>query len=210
MKAELWWLVIPAATAVVATSTDYLPFKMGVPLLCATIIAALALGGRVQAGTAWWVIAAFAASAIGDYFLSNKRGEESFFVIGIGLYLVAHLGYLVAAWRDGGVNVPVLALALGVFLAYYAVLLRPAISEPVLSGAVLVYLVVSCIVLGVAAGLEWRGLTKALFVTGISLIVLSDFAISMNEFLGVPTLNPLILPTYYLAHLSITASLIVR
>lgn len=210
MKTELLWLIIPAGAAIAATMTDYLPLKMGVPLACTAILIALWLAGRVGEQAVWWVVAAFVASAAGDYFLSNKRGNESFFVIGIALYLVAHIGYIVAAWRNGGINVPVLAGSLAVFLVYYALVLRPAVGDPVLSGAVLVYLVVSCLALGVAAGLDWRGATKMLFLAGISLIVLSDFAISMNEFVGIRSLNWLILPTYYLAHLSISASLIAR
>jgi hypothetical protein len=39
---------------------------------------------------------------------------------------------------------------------------------------------------------------------------LSDTIISFNEFLGYRELNSLILPTYYLAHLTITTSLLLR
>lgn len=210
MRVEYWWLIVPAAAAVAATITDYLPFKMGVPILCALILSLAFMRHSVSAIDIWWVVGAFAASAAGDYFLSNKRGNGSYFVIGIGLYLLAHVGYLVAAWRNGGVNIPTLAVLLAVLVTYYIVLLNPAIGDPILSIAVLVYLLISCLALAVAAGLSWERAVKLFYVIGIALIVLSDLAISFNEFLDFKTFNVIILPTYYLAHLAITFSLLRR
>lgn len=209
-RAALWWLTLPAALAAVATWTDYLPAKMGVPLACGALVSWLAATGRIDSLTGWSVVAAFIASAGGDYFLSNKRGNEGFFLVGIALYLVAHAGYLAAAWRNGGVNVVVLAVSLAVFFAYYAALLRPAIEGAALQAAVLGYLTLSCLVLAVAAGIGWPVSIKVFFVAGIALIVLSDLVISFSEFLGVHALDFLILPAYYLAHLSITAALILN
>jgi len=49
---------------------------------------------------------------------------------------------------------------------------------------------------------------KAFYIFGIALIVISDIFISFNEFLKFRSLNFLILPTYYLAHISITFSIL--
>lgn len=205
-------LIIPAGFAVAATLTDYLPFKMAVPLVCAAILLIGLLTGRVQnrGMDVAWVVGAFAFSAAGDYFLSNKSGNEIYFVVGIGLYFVAHIGYLVAAWKNGRVHLPVLGVLLGGFLIYYFALLNPAIPDVVLSVAVLLYLAISCLALAVAAGMNASPLLKTTYVIGIALIVLSDTIISFNEFLGYGGLNALILPTYYAAHLLVSTGLMSR
>jgi len=99
------YLLLPTILGLIATQTDYLPAKMGVPLACALILF-LVLRPWDKVGLqpltdVYWVIAAFIFSAAGDYFLSNKSGQEVYFVIGIGLYLIAHIGYLGFAWRNG-------------------------------------------------------------------------------------------------------------
>jgi uncharacterized membrane protein YhhN len=210
LQTGLAWLVLPALVAVGALWTGALPLKLGVPLVCAVLLGALFVAGKIRHRDVVWVMAAFAFSAAGDYFLSNRRGREEYFVIGIGLFLIAHFGYLTTAWLNGRVHRPVLGLLLMVFGGYYAVQLYPAIEGRVLAAAVLVYLLVSCLVMAVAAGLRWAPALKVWYVLGIALIVLSDTVISFHEFLGIRTFNWLILPTYYLAHLAITLGLIRR
>ena len=53
-------------------------------------------------------------------------------------------------------------------------------------------------------------MVKGLYVAGIVLVVFSDTIISFKEFLDYHALNGLILPTYYLAHLAITLSILIR
>lgn len=183
---------------------------MGVPVICGVILASLWILGRTDRRGLWWVVGAFGFSAAGDYFLSTKGSDESRFVAGIALFFVAHIGYLVAAWLNGRVQRLVLGGLLLVFVGYYVIFLGPAIESPVLRIAVLLYLLISCLVLAVAAGLEWRFDAKVLYVTGIASIVFSDTVISFHEFLGFRALNWTILPTYYLAHLLVTASLLRR
>ncbi|TVQ21962.1 MAG: hypothetical protein EA382_12790 [Spirochaetaceae bacterium] len=212
----IWLLTMPLVIAVVATATNRLAFKMAVPLLCAAIIA-LFTASRVAGdapttvvATAIAVIAALVVSAAGDYFLSRKGNSESYFIVGIALYLLAHAGYLTAAWMNATLRVPGLVVVLVVFVAYYVVMLRPAIPSAQLSAAVLVYLLLSCVVLAVSFGLVWDALPSALFIAGIALIVVSDTAISVKEFLDRRWADPIILPTYYVAHLAITAALLLR
>lgn len=210
VPAEILLLLIPAALGVAATITGHIPLKMGVPIASTVIILGLVAAGRVDGLHVGFITGALIASAVGDFFLSSKAGRSSFFIVGIGLYFIAHLGYLAGAWIHGGPSLPVLVVLLAVFLVYYVVSLRRAIDEPVLSVAVLLYLLVSCVALAVAAGIEWTGAPRILFITAIGLIVLSDLAISFDEFLEVHTFNALILPPYYLAHIAITAALILR
>ncbi len=204
------WLVllIPALLGIAATVTDYLPFKVGVPLCCALLLL-VACGWRRQrtADTAF-VIVAFVFSAIGDFFLSNKSGNETYFVIGIAAFFLAHLGYLSYALKNGRLHKVALAALLAGYLVYYVFALRTSIASPVLSMAVLMYLLISCFALAAALGLEDSGASKWLYAFGILMIVVSDTLISFNEFLKFRTFNQFILPTYYLAHLSITLALI--
>jgi uncharacterized membrane protein YhhN len=206
------YLLVPAVLGVIALFTDWLPAKMGVPLACALI---LLLAWRSDESVALgrdslWVVAALVFSAAGDYFLSNKAGQAIFFVIGIGLYLLAHLGYLGFAWANGRLNRKVFAIALLLYLPYGLFLLRPAIADALLFCAVLAYLLISCLVFAVACGLRMAQPGKGLYQLGIGLIVLSDSIISFSEFLHFQSLDGLILPTYYLAHLCITTALLLR
>ena len=127
-------LIVPASAGVLATASDYLPFKMGVPLLCLAILVWLF----------WQKLAA---------------QRDILCVIGIGAYFVAHIGYLGFAWRNGRVSRRAFAVLLVAYLTYFIILLT---------------------------------------------------VISFNEFLNYGELNWLIFPTYYLAHLSVTATVLLR
>jgi uncharacterized membrane protein YhhN len=149
-------------------------------------------------------------SMVGDYFLSSRKGHGHYFEAGIAGFFVAHLGYLSYALLNGRLHRLALAILLLVFAPYFVLALSPVIGSRVLWGAVLLYLLISCVSLAAAVGLKQPALAKGFYVTGIGLVVLSDTIISFNEFLGYRELNSLILPTYYLAHLTITTSLLLR
>ncbi len=203
-------LIIPIILGFYADSTDYLPAKMGVPLSCAAIALGIFILDRPRRRDLFWLVAAFVFSALGDYFLSNKRGNESFFVIGIGLYFLAHCGYLSFALCNGRVSWIALGILLASYLTYYFLKLGGAIDDQVLSFAVLLYLLISCLAVATGFGLQWTGLMKWSFVFGICMILLSDTAISFNEFLKYKDWNRIILPTYYLAHITITIAVLRR
>lgn len=201
------FLILPACLAIAADQTDYLPFKMGVPLVCAALLLTSFRRKLKQRAGIWFVIAAFVFSAVGDYFLSNKSGNESYFVIGIAAFFVAHLGYLGFCLVHGRLHRIALAVLFAGYLPYFLFFLRPAIDEPILLAAVLLYLLISCVVLAAALGLKLSPAAKWLYVFGILMIVVSDTFISFNEFLKYRAFNNWILPTYYLAHLTVTASI---
>jgi uncharacterized membrane protein YhhN len=155
------------------------------------------------------IISAFVFSAAGDYFLTKKdtqpKGDESYFVLGVALYLIAHVGYLAFALGTGRVDFKaVVALAL-VFVPYGVFVLRPQIPDAGLFGAVFSYLVISCVVMATACGSQLPVKSQRYsFIFGISMILLSDTMISFVEFLQWRWTKFLILPTYYAAHVSIT------
>lgn len=208
-------LLLPVLFSVLALATNRLAFKMAVPLLSSVIVLLAGLTsvfGRtatLSAGPLLLLVAALVLSACGDIFLSTKGERKDRFVIGIGLYFAAHLGYLGYGVATGSVSWITLVALTAVLLPYYFLVLRPRIREAPLSVAVLLYLLVSCAALAGAVGGEWSGPQRWLFLSAIALIVISDLFISFKEFLDVHITDVLILPTYYLAHLLIAASILV-
>ncbi len=197
---------IPACLAVAALQTGYLPFKLGVPLSCAALLLATFRGKMRQRLDVWFIIGAFVFSGLGDYFLSNRRGHEDYFVCGIAAFFVAHLGYLGFSLHNGQLHLTALGMLLAGYLPYFLFGLKPAIADPVLFTAVLLYLLISCVSLAAAAGLRLAPAGKWFYVFGLLMVVLSDTIISFSEFLQYRDLNRWILPTYYLAHVTVTAS----
>lgn len=156
------------------------------------------------------MIAAFGMSMVGDYFLSSRRGHAHYFEAGIAAFFVAHLGYLRYSLLNGRLNRLALVVLMVVFVPYFGLALSPAIQGAVLWVAVLLYLLISCVGLAAAAGLKQPPAVKGFYVSGIGLVVFSDTIISFNEFLHYRALIAWILPTYYLAHLTITTSILLR
>jgi len=140
--------------------------------------------------------------------MSHKGGDAMMFSKGIAAFFVAHIGYLGFAIRNGTINWKFTSIILLIFIIYFFWLLYPAIQDQVLMIAALIYLLISCVTFGASFGIKDNTVFKWSYVFGVFLIVFSDTIISFTEFLGYGNLDFLILPTYYLAHISITFSLI--
>lgn len=209
MNKNLLLLLMPLGIALAALETGNIFFKLGVPLSCSLILL-LTLPQKSADKTFFYIIIAFHFSMLGDWFLSNKSGRELFFVYGIAAYFFAHFGYSLYALKNGGVNRIALIFLLIVFLPYFLLALHPAIPDMILKSAVFFYLLISVLALSLAFGLKQPIASKLPFIVGMTMIVLSDTIISFTEFLNFRTLNFFILPTYYLAHVSITYSLILK
>ena len=204
-------LLVPAVFAVLALSTGRLPFKLGVPGLCALILLeSLRSSPGLPRREIGAVVIAFGMSMVGDYFLSTRSGRAHYFEAGIVAFFFAHLGYLRYALYHGRLHRGALTALLAMFVPYFGFILSPAIDAWTLWVAVLAYLLISCVALAAALGMKASLVVKGLYVAGIGLVVLSDTIISFNEFLRYRAFNAWILPTYYLAHLSITASILWR
>ena len=156
----------------------------------------------------WLIIGAFLFSIAGDWFLSNKDGDPMMFSKGIALFFLAHIGYLAFAITNGKIKWRFTSILLVAFLVYYFLVLYQAINDKVLMIASLIYLLISCLSAGASIGIKGDILVKWTYAFGIFLILFSDTIISLKEFLRYDNLNYMILPTYYLAHISITFSLI--
>ena len=209
-KWALGLLLIPLISAILALNHFGFLFKSGVA--GGGILILLYLHGKQlkQSNDIWAIVGAFLFSIGGDWFLSNRNGEELLFIGGIALFFVAHVGYLTFALMNGHLNRFYTLLILGVFLALFFLILYPGIENKTLMMAAFFYLLISCFSLGAAIGISDRTWFKGLYVFGIGLVLFSDSIIALREFAKFKELAFLILPTYYLAQISITASLIVR
>lgn len=205
-----WFLIMLLAqivSAIIAIRTGIFIYKIGVAALGSIILLIAFSKQLVYIFDVWVVILAFLASMIGDYFLSSMNGNNSMFIIGISLYFLAHLGYLIYSLLNGAIRWRFTVLLTIAFLVFFYFTLYPNILDKTLTITVLFYLIVSCVSLGAALGLKGEPIVKWPYVIGIALILFSDTIISLKEFMNYDSLNILILPTYYLAQISITTAL---
>ena len=155
---------------------------------------------------------AFGFSIIGDMFLHYDKGRAPLFIAGVGFYFIAHIFYICYTLRKGRMNKVLFAILTVIFLAYYVWLLVPSISNAGVRIAVLLYILVSCLSVSCAAAMPYSPAmdrtAKTLVVTGISSLLFSDFLISLHDFLKIDTGFFLMLPTFYLSQILVTAAVI--
>jgi hypothetical protein len=197
-------LAIPVIFSALALMYHDFLFKAGVTGSCILIVFML---GKTISRDNWVIILAFLFSIAGDWFLSHRHGQTGRFIMGIVFFFIAHAWFLRYALLKGRLHYVFTALLLVGYLAFFAWVLYPAIPGLWLLASVLAYLLISCLSLGAALGMNAAPPAKWLYVFGISMIVFSDTIIALREFVGQEQLSFLILPTYYLAHISITLSL---
>lgn len=203
-------LILSIISSVIALQTDYFIYKSGSAGIGIIILLILILRKTKLSSDIWYIILAFLFSIIGDWFMSHKGGDAMMFSKGIAAFFVAHVGYLWFAIANGKINWKITSIVLLLFIIYFFWLLYPAIPDQVLMIAALIYLLISCVTFGASFGIKGNAVFKWSYVFGVFLIVFSDTIISFTEFLGYGDLDFLILPTYYLAHISITFALIQR
>lgn len=201
-------LSISLILAVMALITSNFIYKSGTAGMGILILIILYFKDIKPSKDTWFIIGAFVFSIAGDWFLSHMDGDIIMFSKGIALFFIAHIGYLMFAIMNGKINWRFTGLLLLIYLSFFFIILYPAINDKTLMLATLIYLLVSCLSLGAAVGIKADPVIKWTFVFGIFLILFSDTIISLTEFLGYKAFDFLILPTYYLAHISITFSLI--
>lgn len=205
-----WYLslLIPSTMAVLALNHFGFFFKSGSAGSGILIILLLFFSDLRKRTDIWMILIAFLFSIGGDWFLSNRNGDNNRFIAGIALFFIAHLGYLGYALKNGKIRWLAALLILTAYLLFFFIKLAPAINDSKLLISTLLYLLISCLSIGAAIGLQTNWIQKSSYILGISLVLFSDTIIAFSEFCTFHNLNWLILPTYYLAHISITFSLI--
>lgn len=193
-----------------ALNTSDFFYKSGSAGVGILIILILNFRKTKQPNDTWMIIGAFLFSIAGDWFMSNKLGDPMMFSKGIALFFLAHLGYLGFALVNGKIKWRFTLIVLIAYLLFFFLLLAPSIDDKILRYAALIYLLISCLTFGTSVGIKGDKVFKWAYIFGIFLIVFSDTIIALTEFLGYSKLDFMILPTYYLAHISITFALIRR
>ncbi len=151
---------------------------------------------------AWLVIAGLAFSIAGDSFLAHAHGKMTPFIAGIGLFGGAHIAYFLYAKANGKLNIRVGTYVTLAFVTYYCFELTQRLPAG-LSFAVLIYLLLSCLTLTAATGMQTSLPIKIIFSIGIGLMMFSDLMISFVEFMQLYPARKLIMPTYYLSQTAI-------
>ncbi|MDC6365221.1 MULTISPECIES: lysoplasmalogenase [Flavobacteriaceae] len=201
-------LVVSIVLAILGVTTSNFIFKSGTAGMGIIILSALNFGSSKPIKDVWMIVGAFLFSIIGDWFLSNMNGDSLMFVKGIALFFLAHVGYLLYALMNGKIKWKFTLVLLVAYLVFFFVVLYPTFTDRVLMMASLIYLLISCFSLGASLGMKGNPTAKWSYIVGIILILFSDTIIAFKEFLDYHTFDFLITPTYYLAHIFITFSLI--
>lgn len=194
----MWMLIgIPILFAVLRLITKKYAFSALTTLACAAIVAP-----RAPILTLGLIV-----SCVGDYFLGHKNGRDEVYAIGISCFFLGHALFLADAL--GRMRTLTLPLILGgCMLAGYAadLILRvlPGMP-PILKLPGTLYMIIS------VAGFTCAMMTgDPVYIAAIFALVFSDTMIAENDFCGTALAGPLILPTYYLCHILIALSALLR
>lgn len=201
-------LIFSIVSAILALNNFGFVFKSGTAGIGIIILSALNLNKGKSSNDIWMIVVAFLFSIAGDWFLSHSNEDPIMFSKGIALFFFAHIGYLSFALFNGKIKWLSTSILLALFLIYFFVMLYPTFNDNVLMMASLIYLFISCLSFGASLGIKGDNTVKWTYIFGIFLVLFSDTIISLTDFLGYKSLGFLILPTYYLAHIVITFSLI--
>ncbi|NAY91785.1 hypothetical protein GTQ34_07640 [Muricauda sp. JGD-17] len=201
-------LMLSVILAILGVTTEKFVFKSGTAAMGIVIILILNVQLKQNTKDTWMILGAFLFSIIGDWFLSHMHGDSLMFVKGIALFFLAHVGYLLYALFNGRIQGIFTGVLLAAYLVFFFLVLYPTFTDVSLMIASLVYLLISCFSLGAAMGMEGNPISKWGYIFGIVLIIFSDTIIAFKEFVDYHMTDFLITPTYYLAHIFITFSLI--
>lgn len=205
-----WLMLFPVVSAILALVYHNFVFKAGVAGTGIMLLVILYYGKLKESGDILMILIAFLFSIGGDWFLSNRHGDISMFITGIGLFFFAHVGYFTYALMNGRLNRIFTLILLAAYLLFFFLKLYPSIDDRILLFAVLTYTLISCFSLGAAIGIKDNPFVKWIYFFGILMVLFSDTIIALREFAAYDNLQVLILPTYYLAQISITLSCMVK
>lgn len=198
-------LIVPILLFIAKSKWDKYLFSPLITLSC------LVLSAFSGAHACIFACLAFLFSVFGDFFLSHKSIHKDSYLFGIAGFFLAHAGFLAYALANSGVGIlsPIIALVLVIPYGIYLVKrLYPALDNMPMRIAVTLYMLISISVFACAFSMNLPVYNKILFIVGIFMILFSDTIISISDFLGQRKWDKLILPTYYLCHILVCASMI--
>lgn len=189
-------------------------FQTGRYIFSALITAACALAALLSGpkNALWLLIAGLVMSIAGDWFMAHQRRSPLNFFFGVGGFGIAHMlfiAYALTRWRFcPWALAAAVALLIG-YALYFVLRVYPRIDAPT-TAAITVYALLSIAGLYCAFSLNAPMPEKILYILGIASILFSDTMIAESLFLRQKWAGPLILPTYYLCHILLAASRLVR
>ncbi len=205
------WMGVAAAVVALLIS-DYRHFRPGVwlfkPLASTGFVLAGLQAGAVETTTGRLLLAALCLSWLGDVLLI-PRGSKKIFLAGVFFFLGAHIAYG-AGFVLRGVQ-PLAAvlgtlpfLGMGVWVHRRA---KKGVPE-MLQKAVIAYIVVISIMVGLATGAVAAG-TPPLALVAAIVFAISDISVAIDRFISPGFVNRLWgLPLYYIAQLLFVTALL--
>jgi uncharacterized membrane protein YhhN len=162
-----------------------------IPAICLSVLALMAVPGL----RGKLLSAALLLCAAGDAALAYEDGEN--LTVGLGLFLVAQILFVVTFTRDFKIQKPRIPGA--VFLVTYAVLMAFILTPSLEDMALPVYVYLTVItIMGITATSRYP--TSGLVVCGALFFIASDSMLAIEEFRGpFPASEYLVMITYYLA-----------
>lgn len=157
-----------------------------------------------------WVAAGFALSIAGDFFMNRKNG----FLFGIMGFFCAHvcfLGYAIRAFGEFSMFCAILALLLCAgYAAFLALRVYPRETRLPINIALSLYMLISVSVFTLSLCARPFGAPEAAFSAGIFMIMFSDTLIGLGMYEKTKWSAKWVLPTYYLCHILIALSLVMK
>lgn len=178
----------------------------------ATLLCALAVGASGDVPAKIPLVAGLVISIAADWFLAHQGKGENRFLYGVMGFFAAHCLFLLYALGRFTYGMPALAFSITLLIAY-AIYLWVRILPHVevnLRVPVVLYAMISIFSLYFALSMNAPMLEKILYVAGIAAILISDTMISEGDFAGNKAADKLLLPAYYLCHVLISLSAIIR
>lgn len=204
-------LFIPAIFGTAAFITNKFIFKVGQTLSC--LVIALYYGLSNEFSTVWFLAIAFALSILGDFFLSFRTKTNNYFILGITAFLFVHVGYILFIYNSFSASLLIFLISLLILLLGYTLYFTKSLYEKldgVMKVGVMGYIAISCVAFALVVSINAPAVVKTLSVIGIFLIVFSDTIIAESSFAGRRKAVSLILPTYYLAQITLSAMVIYK
>lgn len=188
------------------------------PLICISLAIYLFRKTDLKSGFNRLILWGLILSLAGDCFLLFAGTDPNYFMLGLVSFLIAHILYSLAFYRDFK-NDPqaskkfghVMLFCMGVFSLSYYSMIRNFLNE--LRIPVMAYMFVISI-MAILSGYRYRrvnALSFNLIYFGAILFVISDSALAYNKFVGqYPYSGIIIMVTYMLAQFLITLGAIER
>ena len=173
-----------------------------------TVSAGLIALTNYTAPAAVLIACALFVSAVGDYFMAHRSGNDHVYVLGIGGFFVGHVLFIASSIIRLEFNAMALVVGLllfGLYAAFLILHILPKIPETLKIPGI-AYTLIS--VLGFTFALMTADIRYAL---AIALLLFSDTMIAEADFVGNRRANLVVLPTYYLCHvLAATSAILMK